>query len=434
MDTKTRNWIIAGAAVVIAFLGVWGFSSSNTANATEQTGENLQVISLEVAETVEASGTLEAQPFASLVWKTGGVVEAVNVEVGDFVKEGDILLTLQPESTSASIVSAQADLITAQDNLEDLLSSGTSLAQAKIDLIEAQEEYDDALYYLKYLNNDTNIPQTLYTAELVQTRNGWEYKYETDNFKGPAPEDWIVDAENDLALKKGQLEDAQREYDRLLAGEESSDVQAARAKLQAAQTTVNSLYIVAPFDGQVLWVDDVSGNLVNANDVAVHVADMNQLYVDAQVDESDIAKVRVGNQVEITLEAVANIQFTGKVVLINPVGQAQSGLIKYTVRIALDAVEVEGNLPLGTSADVVIEVKEAEMSLAVPITTIHNDAQGEYVLVLQSDETTQRVDIISSIIVGDYVVVSGDLKEGQTLKVNDGTSFEAPNPFGGDEE
>lgn len=390
-----------------------------------------EVVSIEMAETVETSGSLQAQPFANLTWKTSGVVESVNVEVGDFVKAGDILLTLQPESTSASIVSAQADLITAQEDLEDALASGTGLAQAAIDLKEAQEDYEKAVNYLKYLQTDQNVPQTLYTAELVQTRNGWEYKYEAQNFKGPAPEEWIIDAENDVALKKGLLEDAQREYERLLAGEESNEVLAARARVEAAQTTVNSLYIIAPFDGQVLSIEHRVGDTVSANEAAVNLANLNQLYVEAQVDESDIAKVQLGNQAEITLDALDGVVFTGQVSAINPVGETVSGLIKYTVRIDLNKTDEDIFLPLGATANITIKVKEAQAMLAVPITAIQNDDKGEFVWVIESDGSLTRVDVVGGAIVGDMVIVAGDLHVGQRVSLLRENSFEAPNPFQG---
>ncbi|HCK65864.1 MAG TPA: hypothetical protein DHW49_06340 [Anaerolineae bacterium] len=424
-----RNVSIGVLVVIILFTLVRGFSPANASNVPST---EAQVVSLEVAETIETSGTLQAQPFASLTWKTSGVVESVNVEVGDFVKAGDILLTLQPESTSASIVSAQADLITAQENLEDVLSSGTGVAQAAIDLKEAQEDYDKAVNYLKYLQTDQKVPQTKYTAELVQTRNGWEYRYEAENFKGPAPKEWIIDAENDLALKKGLLDDAQREYDRLLAGEESNEVLAARAQVEAAQTTVNSLYIIAPFDGQVLSIDNQVGDSITANELPVNLANLNQLYVETQVDESDIANVKLGNQAEITLDAVSGVTFTGQVSAINPVGEAVSGLVKYSVRIDLDKVDADVFLPLGATANVVIKIKDATSTLAVPITAIQNDTQGEFVWVIESDGSTRRVDVVGGVIVGDMVAVTGDLQVGERIStVRANTGFEAPNPFQG---
>jgi len=431
-NKKLRNWSLILVILVAAFFVVRTFSPARASNATASSIE--EVVSLNVTETIEASGSLEAQPFAALTWKTAGVVEKVNVKPGDQVKKGEILLALQPESTTASIVSAQADLINAQETLDDLLNSGTSLAQAAIDLKDAQEAYDKAQNYLNYLTTDSKVPQTMYSAKLVETRNGWRYEYDTNNYKGPAPKEWIVDAQNDLTLKAAQLQDAQREYDRLLAGEASTDVLAAQANVEAAQATVNSLYILAPFDGEVLSVGNVVGDLVDSGELAVNFADLSHLYVESQVDESDVANIKVGQQVEVTLDALSGVTFTGKVSEINPVGEEVSGLVKYTVRIDLDTVTNQSFLPLGTTANVVIHVKDATAALAVPITTVQNDANGEFVVVVQSDDSTRRVDIVSGAIVDDEVVVNGDLKAGDQVLVNNGSSFQAPNPFGGGEE
>jgi HlyD family secretion protein len=430
-NNKIRNWGITIAVMIVAILVVWEYSSANAISATENTES--KVITLDIAEMIEASGSLEAQPFASLSWKTGGVVEVVNVKPGDFVKADSILLTLDPTSTSASIVSAQADLVTAQKNLDDILTSGTNLAQAMIDLKNSQEDYDDAVYYLRYLQTDNKVPQTTYSAKLVKSGNGWRYDYTAENFKGVAPKDWIIEAENDLALKKGELEDAQRDYDRLLAGETSSDVIAAQAKVDAAQATVNQLSIIAPFTGQVLSVDSHVGDMVSTGDLSVNIADMDHLYVEAQVDESDVANVKVGQQAEVTLDAVSGVTLTGSVVSVNPVGEVVGGLVKYTVRIDLDSVK-DMFLPLGSTANVVIKVSSAQATLAVPIVAIQNDSQGEYVWVVR-DGASVRVDVVGGVIVGDLVVVTGDLQEGEALEVVARESgFTPPNPFSGGEK
>jgi hypothetical protein len=52
-------------------------------------------------------------------------------------------------------------------------------------------------------------------------------------------------------------------------------------------------------------------------------------------------------------------------------------------------------------------------------------------MVVQNDGTARRVEVVSGAIVGDQVVVSGDLKEGELLQVNNESSFSAPNPFNG---
>jgi HlyD family secretion protein len=421
-------WIAAGAVVVLALLV--GLMTKRANASDSAAADTAQVVSLTLTETVDTTGSLEAEPFASLDWKAGGTVAKVNVEPGDFVKAGDILLTLDPTSTSASIVSAQADLITAQENLDDLLNSGTDLAQAAINLKDAKEDYEKAEDYLTYLQTDQRVPQTKYLARLVRQGNGWKYEYETETFRGPAPEDWIIEAENDLALKKAKYEDAQREYDRLLAGDQSQDVIAAQAKVDAAQATVNSMSIIAPFDGQVLSVENIPDEVVGAGELSVNIADLDNLYVDAQVDESDIARVRVGNQVSAESDALPGVEFSGEVVSINPVGEVVSGLVKYDVRVKIETPKGDGFLPLGSTMNLVIQIGGETAVLAVPITAIQNDAQGEFVWVVRGGETL-RVDVTGGAIIGEMVAVTGDLNEGDVVTTARNNGFEAPNPFGG---
>lgn len=427
LKNKKFRWIASSLAVILALLA----GSLTRANASDSAeADTARVVSLTLTETVETTGSLEAEPFAKLNWKASGTVEVVNVQPGDFVKAGDILLTLDPTSTSASIVSAQADLINAQENLDDLLNSGTDLAQAAIDLKEAKEEYEDAEYYLQYLKTDNRIPQTAYKATIVRKGNGWTYEYETDHFRGPAPEDWIVEAENDLALKKALYEDAQREYERLLAGDQSQDVIAAQAKVDAAQATVNTMSVIAPFDGQILSVEQIAGDVVNIGDLSVNIANLDNLYVEARVDESEIAQVRVGNQVSAESDALPGVAFSGVVVSINPVGEVASGLVKYDVRVDLDAPEGEIFLPLGSTMNLTIQIGGETAMLAVPITSIQNDSSGEFVWVIRGGETI-RVDVVGGAIVGELVTVTGDLREGDVVTTVRESSFEAPNPFGG---
>ena len=128
---KARYWVIGLAVVLVAGFVFLRFNSAQASNsAAEPTGA---VTTLNVAQTVDASGALAAQPSASLTWNTSGVVETVNVKSGDKVKAGDVLMKLKTTSVAASIISAQSDLITAQQDLQTA-QSGTSLAQAAIDL------------------------------------------------------------------------------------------------------------------------------------------------------------------------------------------------------------------------------------------------------------------------------------------------------------
>jgi len=423
-NKKARNWGILVISVLVIGALVWYYSSAKADTATVNTEAIVESLSL--AETVEASGSLAAQPFASLEWKTGGVVGDVNVKSGDFVKTGDVLLALQPSSTSASIVSAKADLIQAQKDLETLLKSDTDRAQAAIDLQDAKDAYKKAKDWRVSLNGKIWLKNTTY--KYVFGRQILEER----SYRGYADAGTIADADRDLALKMAELEDAQRTNDRLMDGPNSQDVLAAQAKVDAAQATVNSLNIIAPFDGQILSVENHTGDTVNAGDLSINLADMNHLYVVAQIDESDIAKVKVGNKVTATLDSVPDLTLTGKVTAVNPVGKEVSGIIKYEVHIDLDKVADGTFVPLGTTVDTVIQVKEASTALAIPITAIQNDDKGEYVWLIKEDGSTTRVDVVGGSIVGDLVTVTGNLKEGDRISTVQSSGNGGPGgPFGG---
>jgi HlyD family secretion protein len=358
------------------------------------------------------------------------------VKAGDKVKAGDVLMKLKTTSAPASVISAQADLATAQKDLDDLLSSSsTDFAQAVIDLRDAQQAYDRAVNYLEFLERSRTTQQTQAKMFIENVnRGGKRYVFKTKVFKDPAPEDWFIEAENDVALKKAQLEDAQRAYDRLEDGANAQDVTAAQARIDAAQATVDSLSIIAPFDGQVLYVESQPGDVVTMDSVALNMANLDHLYIETQVSEADIASVKVGNPVTTTLDTVPGLELTGKVAAISALGEVDSsGSVQYTLRIDLDKVAEDIFLPLSSTANATIQTKEATKSLAVPITVIQNDSKGEYVLVAQSDGSTKRVDVTSGTIAGDLVTVTGDLQEGDILTTsqNNGMPGSGGGMFGG---
>jgi HlyD family secretion protein len=421
-NKKIRNRSLIVLAVVVIGLLVTFFFSTNKGQA--QTTTEATVVAINTAETVETSGSLAAQPFDSLSWKTDGVVKTVNVKVGDIVKAGDVLAELVPSSTSASIVSARADLVQAQKDLEDLMKSDTARAQAAIDLQDAKDAYTTAKNWRISLNG--KVWTKRYTTKTVGTNEIVTVHWYRD-YPDPAT---IAEADRDLALKMSKLEDAQRAYDRVKDGPNQQDIAAAQAKVDAAQITVNSMNIIAPFDGQVLSVDSHVGDVVSTGNLSVNLANMNHLYVLAQVDESDIAKVKVGNKVTATLDAVPDLNLTGEVTAVNPVGEEVSGLIKYEVHVDINNAQDGTFIPLGTTANLVIQVKEAANTLAVPITAIQNDTKGEYVWLVKSDGTTARVDVVGGNIIGDKVVVTGNLKEGDRLSTTQGNTTNQRRGFG----
>ncbi|MGZ9167254.1 MAG: hypothetical protein ACXW4U_18945, partial [Anaerolineales bacterium] len=231
---------LLGLSLLVTACSAPADAASNTPEAAPTTVADSTII---------AEGRLEPVRFAEIAFSAGGVVSDVLVNEGGTVKKGQTLVQLGDESDT-NYSAARLELVNAQQALNDLQkTAGTDLAQAVIDLKEAQEDFDKAEDYLKYLQDSRKVPQIETRRYLVQTWKGYEYRTKEKSFKGPAPEDWIIEAQNDLALKQAELEAAQRTYDRLKDGIDAEQLAVLEARLQAAEAGVAAFSVVAPFDG-----------------------------------------------------------------------------------------------------------------------------------------------------------------------------------------
>ncbi len=194
----------------------------------------------------------------------------------------------------------------------------------------------------------------------------------------------------------------------------ADDLAAAQARLQAAQAAVDSLSLRAPYDGVVTSINYLPGDVVDMKSVAAVIVDRSKLVVDLQVDESSVVKLQQGDKATIVLEALPDKKLTGVLETINPVGSSSQGAVYYTVRVALD--QADASILIGATADVTLQAGQPRDVLTVPVSAVQNDAQGEFVYRVAQDGSSQRVAVVSGqILANDQVVVSGDLKEGDSV-------------------
>lgn len=304
--------------------------------------------------TIIAEGRLEPVHYADIAFTASGRINEVLVEEGQEVKKGQELIRLG-DASDTQYAAAQLELVSAEKALNDLANvSGTDLAQAVIDLKEAGEEFDRAENYLTYLQNEDKVPQTETRSYLVQTRRGYEYRTRTKHFKGPAPEDWIIEAENDLALKKAELDAAQRTYDRLRGGADSEQLAVLQARLEAAQAGVAAFSVIAPFDGVVADLNARLGGSVIAGEPAVTIADFSQWLVKTtDLTEIDVVALSKGQPVTVTLDAIPDAALTGEVLSIGQTFTENQGDIVYEVTILL--TETDPAMRWGMTAAITFE-------------------------------------------------------------------------------
>jgi len=148
------HWSLIGlfiiAALLVASCGPLGRQASLGAESTT-TGA---VTTITAISSVESSGTVKPQQSASVFWQTTGLVDSVNVKPGDIVSKGDTLMALDPSTAPQSVLQAQADLISAQNALEELLHpTALSIASAEKAVADAEEQLRQARRDLGYTQN-----------------------------------------------------------------------------------------------------------------------------------------------------------------------------------------------------------------------------------------------------------------------------------------
>jgi HlyD family secretion protein len=147
---------------------------------------------------VEANGKVLSNQSAILFWKVSGKVGEVLVKTGDWVSEGDILATTVAESLPAYIVAAQAELIAAEKQLEDLLTSDRQKAEALKEVDEAQKALEDALY--------PELVQAKAMLDLAETKEALELA--EHNYKlvtAPTPVSAVNAAYSNLLLAEDNI-------------------------------------------------------------------------------------------------------------------------------------------------------------------------------------------------------------------------------------
>lgn len=355
---------------------------------------------------------------------------------------------------------AQESLTAAEQNAE-ITNFATSLKSAEDALEKARSDLDyytslEAQYpgYSQQRGNVLEKAQTtydnavasyqtaLYNFQQSQAKNGnstTDAQAKLDTAKanlaaakaGPDAIE-LSKAEAEVAVAEAKLAEAQEKLDEFLNGADPADVAAARARVQAAQATVDQLVLKAPFDGEVLVVNYRLGDLVSTAQTAVVLANRSELYVDVQVDETEVARLQTGDTVTLTLASLVGSELTGAVQNINPVGQTISGLVKYTVRVSV-AAQGRTDIFLGGTANATIVTDIQADVLAVPLDAIQNDAEGEYVNRVNADGTKTRINLRSGALEDDLVTVSGGgLQKGDKVELITPQPVNAvPGPFGG---
>ena len=459
---KRWIWIAAGAVVVVvvAVLVITGRARS-TALTSLQTAE---AVTGSLTAQVGATGTVHANQTATLTFQTAGTVGAVYVRIGEKVPKSEKLASLERTSLASNVILAQADLVAAERALEDVLHSATAKSQAELALANAQKALADMQFKWDVQQPGHRASSTtlkaaeskLVVAEDSMNRAKGVYNSAPSsdderkaqaylNYAAAVQEyqsalasvNWYRGKPNDndqaildaqLAVAQAQLDDAQRAWERVKDGPDEGDVSAAQARVDAARASLELAEIMAPFAGTITFVDIKPGDQVAPGTLAFGLADLTRLLVDVEVSEVDIDRVKVGQEVTLTFDAIPEKAYQGLVNEVGQIGTALQGVVSFEVEV--EVLNPNSSIKPGMTAAVNIVVSHIENVLLVPNRAVRVQ-DGQRVVFVMRDGLPVTVEItLGASSETNSEVLAGDLQVGDLIILNPPLIFSQNGPPG----
>lgn len=207
-------------------------------------------------------------------------------------------------------------------------------------------------------------------------------------------------------------------------------LQSAEIALYRAKQEIMKTVIIAPSDGTVVSVGLKESYVLSSQDyssrTAVKLVDTQSLQFQGLVDEIDILKVKNGQEASITVDAVPDKVFTGRVKFISPFGTQSGMVIKFAITIMMDRSDIQLRGGLSATAD--ISIYSAKNALLVPVSVITTTPLGPMVAVI--NEATGQIErrlITLGMQNFQFAEVLSGLKEGEKVQlINQEGTLDAP--------
>jgi RND family efflux transporter MFP subunit len=386
---RAPRWATAAAiAVVVALVAavLWKVVAPRVFVPEVETTAVALVSPAQAQQLLVATGYVVPQRQANISPRIGGRVAELFVEDGTVVKKGQLIAVLEDADYKAQLLQAKADVAAAEAREK----------RAQADLFDAQRAYDrERVVQAKGVSTPAAIDQA--TARLEG-------------------------AKAQLAASK-------------------SETQAAKARVEVARVNLENCYVRAPFDGRITQkLTDVGEIVFGAMSAGTggrggiaSLADFSTLQVEADVSESQVAKLAIGTPAEIVLDAFPDRRYRGKVAEVRPRVDRAKATVTVKVAFVDDAKDV---LPdMGAKVTFLAKELDAAQARAAPIPAVQADAvvdrgESKVLWVVGSDEQLRTVPVVTGPAMGGLVALrqgpapgtkvvrkpDGDLRPGMRVK------------------
>jgi macrolide-specific efflux system membrane fusion protein len=267
-------------------------------------------------DVVTATGTLQPRDYVDVGAQVSGMLNRIHVEVGDEVREGQLLAEIDPR-----VLASRVDATNAQ------------LRNQRAQLLEREANLD--LAKLQYRRQQNLMAEEATSREALQN------------------------AEATLRAAHAQIEALRAQIDQT------------ESNLRADEANLEYTRILAPMNGTVVSIEARQGQTLNANQQApniMRIADLSTMTVETEVSEADISRLQVGMDVWFTTLGGNSQRWEGKLRRIDPTPTITNNVVLYNA--LFDVPNEDGWLMTQMTAQVFFVISRAENALLVPMAAI----------------------------------------------------------------
>lgn len=330
------------------------------------------------------TGKVIADKEVMVVPKAMGTVESLNVELGQNVKEGQTLFVIEQDDIRKNVQQAQLAVEAASSGVRQAESSINS---AEVSVQTAKENAENAKINLER-NKTLHEEGAVSKAQLEQV----ELSYSSANSQYESAKTGLVQAEIGLEQARNQLNQAQ-------------------LSLSQAQDALDNTVVKAPISGVISKLSVKRGQIATNSEIAAIIVDPKDLYVEIDVVENVVNKLKVGQDVEVEIAAATSKPIKSKIDYISPSADLQSKL--YLVRVKID--NKDNLIRPGMSSDVILGTDEIKDIIYVNRDTILKD-EDSFVYVTDGEKAIKRL-VEEGESLGDYVEIKEGLEVGEKIIV-----------------
>jgi HlyD family secretion protein len=346
-------------------------------------------------------------------------------------------LTSLENANSAADASINSARISAENSNS---AANASINSAKVALEIAQDNYNSSPNSTNY-----NLLKTAYAAydqavTLAQnSTNSAQAAYEQAKANAQSQ------AESAEAAYKQALNSQSASYWNSLSSTETAQAQIKLTKknieqaeaqltlskisLEIAKLDLGKNVTTAPFDGIVLSSNYSQGEFASPGPAISIIS--NSFIVKADINETDITKIKIDQEVDITLDAYPDKHFPGKISDISPISKNTAGIITFEVTVKPDD-SANSSLLYGISANLTITILKTENVLLVPIQAVYEENGKQYVDISSSkDNTAVQVEVTTGASDYDNIEIKSGLKEGDIIFTSRAQSATSSSSGGG---